>query len=43
MVVDIDKLGVVGVDKLTLYNFKVENFETLEKKQIINILEKIVK
>lgn len=36
MVVDIDKLGVVGVDKLTLYNFKVENFETLEKKQIIN-------
>lgn len=36
MVVDRDKLGVVGVDRLTLYNLKVENFEELQKKQIIS-------
>lgn len=41
MTVDYNKLGVIGVDRIVINNFKILNFEDLEKKEIINKLERI--
>lgn len=41
MKVDVTKLGVIGIDRIVLSNFKIQNFEELEKKEIINKLEHI--
>lgn len=40
---DISKLGVIGIDRIILNNFKVLNFENLEKKEIINKFETVEK
>ena len=39
MKVDTSRLGVIGIDRIVINNFKILNFEKLEKKEIINDLE----
>lgn len=39
MVIDYNKIGVIGVDRIVINNFKLLNFDKLEKKEIINKLE----
>ena len=34
MTVDYNKLGVIGVDRIVINNFKILNFEDLEKKKL---------
>lgn len=39
MKVDTSRLGVIGIDRIVINNFKILNFEKLEKKEIVNDLE----
>ncbi|MFR1676897.1 MAG: hypothetical protein ACLSVP_09400, partial [Fusobacterium sp.] len=39
MQVDASRLGVIGIDRIVINNFKILNFGRLEKKEIINDLE----
>lgn len=41
MKIDSSRLGVIGIDRIMINNFKILNFERLEKKEIINRLEYI--